>query len=88
MFEVAWSEQAVEDLGRIWDAIPHLHPHLRVARSVIEHHLRHAPIEQSESRESETMRVMFAYPLAVSFHIDELDHQIVVLTAWSYRLRA
>ncbi len=86
MYEVAWSEGALADLGRIWDALPFLHPHLLVARAVVDHHLTADPYRLSEGRQTDSIRVMFAYPLGVLFTVDDEAKKVVVATAWTFRL--
>lgn len=86
MFEVAWSEDAYRDPGEVWDRAPHLHPHLRIARQVAESLLRQDPDQLSEGRESDAIRIMFVYPLALLFAINPETRRIIVVAVWSFRL--
>jgi hypothetical protein len=86
MYEVAWSEDSHRDLGAIWDRLPHLHPHLRVARQVAETSLREDPIRISEGRENDAIRIAFFYPLAMLFAVNIHTRKVIVVAVWNFRL--
>jgi hypothetical protein len=86
MYEVAWSEAAYRDLGLVWDRLPHLHPHLRIARQVAESYLSQDPYLLSEGRENDTIRILFVYPLAFLFVVNPEVRKVIVIAVWSFQL--
>lgn len=74
-FTVTWTPSAESDLAAVWLAAPDRTAVARAAHE-IESHLRVAPLELGESRESSVNRIVFWPPLAVLFDV-VLDDQIV-----------
>lgn len=84
MYEVSWSDTALADLGRVWDTLPFLHPHLLAARAVVDFHLKADPFRWSEGRETDSVRIFFAYPLGVLFSVDTGEKKVIVVNAWAF----
>jgi hypothetical protein len=79
-YEVVWEPSAERDLTEIW-----LRSRLRHAinRAVdhIDAELERDPYACGESREA-NRRVMFVWPLGVSFTIDEKQKEVRVISVW------
>jgi hypothetical protein len=89
MFRVLWGQYAAQDLTRLWNlADPQTQDQISAAYDAIVADLESDPIGRSESRDAETIRILFRYPLGILFAVTHENQTILVLTVWRFRHRA
>jgi hypothetical protein len=86
MWRVEWIQDALNELADLWtQADAALRRAITSATHSIDQELQADPFRQSESRDDE--RVLFSYPLAVQFEVDEQQRRLWVLHVWRFRRR-
>jgi len=88
MFSVYKPHDALADVRAAWERSDECaRARIGAAMLELEKRLQDGPAEQGESRGGGT-RVLFHYPLAVSFEIDEARRFVRVLRVWTFRRAA
>jgi hypothetical protein len=88
MYEVVWTESAVDELAAIWlEAETELRPIITAAQSQVDQLLERSPTEVGESRRG-NRRVTFVPPLGVVFSVRESARTVKVLRVWNIAARA
>jgi hypothetical protein len=88
MFSVYKPHDAMAELRAAWERCDDgARARIGAAMLELERRLQGGPTEQGESREGGT-RVLFHFPLAVSFEIDVERRLVRVLRAWTFRRAA
>lgn len=87
MYSISWTQGALEDVAEIWlkGSGPERQ---RITDSVhqLDSLLTESPLDVGESREGD-VRVAFVAPVAISYQVEVASHEVIVLSAWSYRTR-
>jgi hypothetical protein len=87
MFEVRWSDVALNSLAALWtEARSELREQITRATDQTDTHLQSDPIAQSESR-PDNRRIIFNFPLGVIFRIEPDGRPASVLQVWLFRRR-
>jgi hypothetical protein len=87
MFRVEWLQSALDELAAVWmQADSTLRQQITIASHQIDLRLETDPVGQSESR-PEGRRVLFEYPLAVIFRLEQDEQTVTVLHVWRFRKR-
>jgi plasmid stabilization system protein ParE len=79
-FVVVWEPPAEQDLTAIWLSSRFRYS-INQAVDQIEAELKRNPHESGESRDGKR-RIMIAWPLGVSFEIDETRREVRVISVW------
>jgi mRNA-degrading endonuclease RelE of RelBE toxin-antitoxin system len=80
-FTVTWKPSAERELTRIW-MDSRQRSALTASVSRLEAALLRAPLESGESR-TDSVRVVFDYPLAITFKVSVEDLRVTVLNVWT-----
>lgn len=87
MFTVRWKKSAANELARLWtDADSELRGLITTATHQLDQHLGTDPLAESESR-PEGRRVLFFFPLGVTFQIEADERTVSVLRVWLFHKR-
>ncbi len=88
MFSVYKPHDALSEVRSAWEhGDEHARARIGAAMLALERRLQHGPAEQGESRGGGA-RVLFHFPLAIIFEIDEARLLVRVLRAWTFRRAA
>ncbi|MBY0526536.1 MAG: hypothetical protein K2R98_24285 [Gemmataceae bacterium] len=87
MFRVEWLQTAIDDLAAIWvQADSNLRQAITNASHQIDQQLSSDPFGPSESR-SEGRRILFVFPLGISFRMESDEQTVTVLHVWQFGRR-
>ena len=87
MFRVEWLQSALDELAAVWmQADSTLRQQITSSSHQIDMRLEADAIGQSESR-PEGRRVLFEYPLAEIFRLEQDEQTVTVLHVWRFRKR-
>jgi len=87
MLRVEWLQTALDQLAAIWvPADATLRQAITTASHQIDHQLRTAPFEESESR-PDGRHVLFVSPLGLLFRLEADGGTVTVLRVWLFRRR-
>lgn len=88
MYSVEWTHEALGQLTNLWLTLGSgERTHVTAAVDLLDRLLADAPLQQGESREG-SRRVTFAAPLGISFRVNSLEQQVVVVAVWSLKTRS
>lgn len=88
MFRVRWAEAALDELAALWlQADSALRETITAAAHQIDQQLQANPYGLGESR-PEGRRVLFFYPLGVSFRVEQDEQTVSVLHIWRFQRHA
>lgn len=79
-YVVVWEPSAERDLTELWLSSRIRHD-LNLAANQIDIDLAHHPQDCGESRD-EDRRVMFVWPLGVSYRVDESHREVRITSVW------
>jgi len=88
MFEVGWTEKALDELATLWTQSDSANrANITSASNRIDQELRTDPEHKGESR-AEGERVFFATPLGILYEVDVAASAMWVLHVWDIRRMA
>lgn len=88
MFQVEWTETALNQPAAIWTtADDSIRGVITRATDEIDRLLRVSAVDAGESRE-ENLRILFVLPLGVSFHVHQPSRTAAVYHVWFVRKRS